>query len=257
MNYFLICFVAFLGSGLTLFSGFGLGTVLLPVFVLFFPVDLAIALTAIVHFLNNIFKLALVGKNADKNVVLRFGIPAIIFALIGAYVLTTLVDLKPVFQYSISGKIFLIMPVKLTIAILLIAFSLFEIYPPLKNLQVDKKYLPVGGMLSGFFGGLSGSQGALRSAFLIRANLSKEAFIASGVVIACMIDISRLAVYSKEIFTTTSGYNISLIIAATLSAFLGAYLGNKLVNKITIVTLQNMVAVMIFVFAVLLGMGVI
>ena len=33
---------------------------------------------------------------------------------------------------------------------------------------------------SGFFGGLSGMQGALRSAFLARAGLSKEAFVASG-----------------------------------------------------------------------------
>ena len=32
MKYLLICSTAFLTSGLTLFSGFGLGTLLLPVF---------------------------------------------------------------------------------------------------------------------------------------------------------------------------------------------------------------------------------
>jgi acyl-CoA reductase-like NAD-dependent aldehyde dehydrogenase len=42
-------------------------------------------------------------------------------------------------------------------------------------------YLPVGGLLSGFFGGLSGHQGALRSVFLLRAGLTKESFIATGV----------------------------------------------------------------------------
>ncbi|MEQ3690641.1 MAG: sulfite exporter TauE/SafE family protein, partial [Flavobacterium sp.] len=67
MDYFIICIVSLLGSGLTLFSGFGLGTILLPVFALFFPVEIAITLTAIVHFLNNIFKLVLLGKYADKK----------------------------------------------------------------------------------------------------------------------------------------------------------------------------------------------
>ncbi len=65
MPYLLICLAAFLASGLTLFSGFGLGTLLLPVMVLFFPIDLAIALTAVVHALNNLFKCWLLGRHAD------------------------------------------------------------------------------------------------------------------------------------------------------------------------------------------------
>ena len=68
---------------MTLFSGFGLGTLLLPVMVLFFPVDLAIALTAVVHALNNLFKCWLLGRHADGAVVLKFGLPAILAALLG------------------------------------------------------------------------------------------------------------------------------------------------------------------------------
>ena len=76
MEYIIICIVALLGSWLTLFSGFGLGTILLPVFGIFFPIEVAIALTAIVHFLNNVFKLLLLGRHVDKRVLLRFGLPA-------------------------------------------------------------------------------------------------------------------------------------------------------------------------------------
>ena len=36
MSYLIICTVALAVSGLTLFSGFGLGTLLMPVFALFF-----------------------------------------------------------------------------------------------------------------------------------------------------------------------------------------------------------------------------
>jgi len=51
MDYFVIALVAFTASLLTFFSGFGLGTLLTPAFALFFPINLAVALTAIVHFL--------------------------------------------------------------------------------------------------------------------------------------------------------------------------------------------------------------
>ena len=93
MEYILITITSFFIAAVTLFSGFGLGTVLLPVFSLFFPIDLAIGMTAIVHFFNNIFKLSLLGKKASKEVTLKFGIPAIITAFIGALVLINFINL--------------------------------------------------------------------------------------------------------------------------------------------------------------------
>ncbi len=257
MEYFIICFVALLGSGLTLFSGFGLGTILVPVFALFFPIEIAIALTAIVHFLNNLFKLILVGRNADKSIVLRFGIPAVFSALLGAYLLTLLTDLKPLLQYSIGVRQLEIMPIKLVIAILIIAFVLFDYIPRFANLQFDKKYLVLGGVLSGFFGGISGNQGALRSAFLIKANLKKEVFIATGVVIACLIDVFRLTIYSKQIIKLDSNLDYTLLLSATISAFLGAYFGNKLTKKVTFKLIQHITTVMLLTIALLLGVGLI
>jgi uncharacterized protein len=52
MEYIVVCIASLVASGLTFFSGFGLGTILVPVFTLFFPIEIAIALTAIVIFLN-------------------------------------------------------------------------------------------------------------------------------------------------------------------------------------------------------------
>jgi uncharacterized protein len=257
MDYLIICLVALLGSGLTLFSGFGLGTILLPVFGLFFPIEIAVILTAIVHFLNNILKLILFGKKASKDIVLKFGIPAILFAFLGAYLLKLLTGMQPLFSYSISDKIFQIMPLKLIIGILLVIFALFDFIPKFKNLEFDKKHLSLGGALSGFFGGISGHQGALRSAFLIRTNLSKEAFIATGVIIACLVDVSRLSIYLPQIVGGQTQLNYKLIVAATLSAFLGVYFGNKLLKKTTIKSLQSIVAVLLFVFGGLLLFGIV
>lgn len=257
MEYLIICLAALFGSGLTLFSGFGLGTLLVPVFGLFFPIEIAIILTAIVHFLNNLFKLVLLGKNANKNVVIRFGIPAILFAFLGAYLLSQLNFLHTILEYQIGSHVFEILPIKLIIGIILLLFALFEIIPSVSNLQFDQKYLSLGGILSGFFGGLSGNQGALRAAFLVRANLTPQSYIATGVVIACLIDISRLTIYSREIALNHYQFDYLLLILATLSAFTGAFVGNKLLKKMTIKYLQKLVSVLLILFALLLILGII
>jgi uncharacterized membrane protein YfcA len=257
MEYILIPIVALLASALTFFSGFGLGTLLLPAFALFFPVDVAIALTAIVHFLNNTFKLVLVKNHINWKIALQFGLPALLFSFIGALLLDKITNANILTEYTLNSKVFQVTLMKIIVAFLLIFFALFELIPKLKNLQFPEKYLPIGGILSGFFGGLSGHQGALRSAFLTKVGLSKEAFIATGVIIACMIDVSRMSVYFTNISKVKDSLNFNLIIIATLAAFIGVYFGNKLVKKITINTIQRIVAFMIIVFAIGLGLGIV
>jgi uncharacterized protein len=257
MHYLIICLSAFLAAGLTLFSGFGLGTLLLPVMALFFPIELAVALTAVVHLCNNLFKLALLGKHADRGAVWRFGLPALLAALLGAYALIWLSHLQPLYTYHWLGKTLQLMPVKLAVALLMAVFGLFEILPLLERLAFDRKYLPLGGLLSGFFGGLSGHQGALRSAFLVHSGLSKEGFIATGVVIACLVDFSRLAVYSAEFPWSRLGGDRYLLLAAIGSAFAGSFLGNRLLKKVTMRFVQLLVTVMLLAIALGLGSGII
>jgi uncharacterized protein len=257
MEYFIICLIALLGSGLTLFSGFGLGTLLTPVFALFFPIDLAIAMTAIVHFFNNIFKLFLVGTHANWAIVKRFGIPSVLAAFLGAFLLKSLSGIPALYTWGSDLAPHQINILKIIMGILLIIFALWEILPSLSKISFDKKHLLLGGLLSGFFGGLSGNQGALRSAFLLRAGLSKEAFIATGVVIACLIDVSRLSVYFNHFLTHSNDFNFELVLFATLCAWVGAYFGNKLMKKTTIKSVQKLVATLLIIFAFLLMMGVI
>jgi uncharacterized protein len=257
MEWFVICLVAFSGSALTLFSGFGLGTILLPAFALFFPVPVAVGLTAVVHFLNNIFKLFIMGRHAHRSTIVRFGIPSVIAAFIGAWLLGYISDFRPLGVYQLGGHILTILPVKLIIGILLAFFALFEIIPALARIEFNRKYLPLGGFISGFFGGLSGHQGALRSAFLIRAGLTKEQFIASGIVIACLIDVTRLTVYSAKLSSIYEQADLGLMTAATLSAFAGAFAGSRLMHKITIAFVQRTVAIMLLLFSVLLIAGMV
>ena len=252
-----ISLAAFLTAILTFFSGFGLGTILMPVFAVFFPVDIAIALTGVVHFFNNIFKMALVGRKADLTVLLRFGIPAIIASFAGAWLLLKLSELPVLFSYTFLERKFEITPLKLTIAMLLLFFSLFEVLPQAQRLRFGKSKLMLGGALSGFFGGLAGIQGALRSAFLIKSGLSKEAYIATGVVIASLVDITRLSVYASRFAASGIYGNIRLLASATLAAMAGAIAGRLLLHKITFRLIQITVAVMLVLIAIALGMGMI
>jgi uncharacterized membrane protein YfcA len=253
----IICVAAFVVAILTFFSGFGLGTILTPVFMIFFPVDLSIALTGVVHFCNNIFKVILVGKNANRDVLIAFGIPAVIAAFIGAWLLLRISDLPPLFSYIFQGRLIEVSPVKFAVALLLLIFALIELIPWFSKVQFDKNKLPIGGALSGFFGGLSGNQGALRSAFLIRAGLTKESYIGTAVVVSSFVDLTRLSVYATRFTKTGLHENILLVSCATVSAILGAFIGNRLLKKVTLVFIQRVVAILLICISIGLGCGII
>lgn len=257
MAFVIVGLAAIVTSALTLFSGFGLGTLLMPAFALFFTVDMAVVLTAIVHFLNNLFKLTLVGRHADWRVVVRFGLPALAASLAGALVLMRLTSVPAIGAYELWGKTFEVDPINLVIALLMVAFALFEVMPAFQNLTFKREHLAIGGVLSGFFGGLSGHQGALRSAFLVKAGLSRDAFIGTNVVIACLVDITRLAVYAGHFRQAGVGDNIPLLATATACAFLGAFLGARFMHKVTMKGVQLLVTALLIVIAVLLGAGMI
>jgi uncharacterized membrane protein YfcA len=257
MEIFILSFAAFAVAILTFFSGFGLGTILTPVFMIYFPVDIAIALTGVVHFFNNIFKLLLVGRNSDKQVILRFGIPAVIAAFAGAWVLLQVSDLNPLFSYKINGKEITVSPVKFIISILLIVFALMDLVPYFQRFRFGRDKLPIGGLLSGFFGGLSGNQGALRSAFLVKAGLSKESFIATAVVISTLVDFIRLSVYATRFMKTGLQDNLLLVTSATIAGAAGAFIGNKLLKKVTVKFIQTLVAILLIIVSLALGAGLI
>jgi uncharacterized membrane protein YfcA len=257
VTYVVVITVAFIASGLTFFSGFGLGTLLLPAFALFFPAEHAVALTAVVHFLNGLFKLGLVARYANLDILLRFGGPAILASVFGAALLVRLADVEPLVTYQVLGRVAHVTPVKLVVGGLLLAFGIADLLPGTERLSFSPRYLPLGGILSGFFGGLSGMQGALRTAFLVRTGLSKESFIATGIVVAALIDISRLSVYIGALLREHHRIDYGLLGGAVLAAFAGAVAGNQSLKKLTMDAVRRFVAAMLLFVALGLVAGVI
>ena len=239
MAYVFIGLVAFAVSGLTLFSGFGLGTLLLPAFSLLFPVEVAVAATAVVHGLNNLFKVGLLYRHAVGRILLRFGLPAVVAAFGGAALLTRLSGQAPLLTWSLGSRTAEVTPIKLVMGLLILVFAAFELVPALHRLRAPVRWLPAGGVLSGFFGGLSGHQGALRTAFLLPLGLEPTRFVATQAVLATMVDASRLLIYGGAFFAgrmagVSTPEQWRLVAVATLCAFGGAYVGRRLLPKLTL-----------------------
>jgi len=262
LDFLIVGLAAFFAAGLTMYSGFGLGTLMLPVFALFFPVEMAVVATALVHGANNVFKVSLLGRHADREVVLKFGLAAIVAAIFGALTLGWLVRLDASVSVAVNEAVVSeVTPVKLMIGFLMIGFALFELLPRFRKLEFDRRYLPLGGLLSGFFGGLSGHQGALRSAFLAKSGLSTKGFVGSNAVIGFLVDLTRISVY-VALFAAAGG-NLAdfggwpLVITGSLAAFCGVLAGKRFLRKVTMKSVQTLVGILLFGVGLALVAGVI
>lgn len=191
MEILLLAAVSFSASLLSFYSGFGLGTILMPVMAIFMPLSTAIALTALVHWIHNLLKGALLRKFIDWRVALKFGATALVAAIPGAVLLKKLTTLPPFFEYrfwSVHGSLSWL---HLSIGLLLCLVATLSLFP--QRLGKIRNWI-LGGVLSGFFGGLSGFQGAFRGLFMVQTDLDKKGFIATNAAIGLALDSARLAV---------------------------------------------------------------
>src|SRR3989337_875219 len=107
INIIIPAVTAFLAAALTLMTGFGLGTILTPVFLLFYDVKIAILIVAVVHLLNNLLKFSLFSRHINTEILKRFGILTITGAFIGAFLqgmmnsgaVKVLLGISPELQY--------------------------------------------------------------------------------------------------------------------------------------------------------------
>lgn len=256
-----VAMCSLVAAGLTLYSGFGLGTLLLPVFALFFPIEVAVVATAVVHGANNVFKVSLVGKHADWDTVLRFGVPALLAAVLGAALLGWFASRPPLLSYELGPIAAQVRPIKLVMGVLMMAFAAFELLPALRQFRFRRDHLLWGGLLSGFFGGLSGHQGALRSAFLVKSGLGTQAFVGTSSVIGLIVDVARLLAYGALVaFAGQAALRFpegigALVVTGCLAAFAGVLLGKRYLHKVKISAVQTLTGVLLFLLALLLIAG--
>lgn len=215
----------------------------------------AVAAVAPVHLFHNFGKLLLLRSHVDRPVLVQFGVPALAAAAVGAWGLARLTNLPELGTWSLFGKIFAICPLKLVMGLSLAGFSGWELFGGGSGIR--RVPLWAGGLASGLLGGLTGHQGAIRSAFFLGKDLPKESFIATGAAVACAVDITRIAVY-VQLFQTLSGSIPWAVVGAGIAgAALGLWIGRGGLHRISGETFRSVVGVGLLVFGILLAGGVI
>ncbi|WP_346352987.1 sulfite exporter TauE/SafE family protein [Azotosporobacter soli] len=225
-------------SVVTLFTGFGVGTVLMPVMALFFDVKVAIFLTAIVHGCNNLSRIVLYRQAIDWRVIRRFGSVSVVGAFIGSYA-----------QLYLSGDW-----LKSGVGLFLLLYGAFSLLPRGLNFALPKSMDALGGFLSGLLGGLIGNQGAIRSLYLLQQGLGKEELIASAALIAVLIDVTRIPVYAYTQFHAMEEHAalLALVVCASVA---GTLIGGRLLPKVSYDWFKRIVLVAIAALGMLLLMG--
>ena len=246
--FWIIPLVAFLASILTFFSGFGLGTLLMAAMIWYYPPELAIALTGFVHFVNSALKSAL-NRSVNWKVVLVFGLPSLLAAVIGSVFLTMLSNNSLVLFDLTETE--LTRPVSLLtfiIGFFMMSFSILEL-----TLKGKSSSLPLwlGGVLSGFMGGLSGHQGALRSVFLMNRVGDVSSFVSTAAFIGLITDLSRNSIYLLSL--NWDAVDLTQLVFTVIAAAAGVLIGTRLLKKISFGFIQAMVSICLF----LLGSAII
>lgn len=222
----LLCAAALLVAVLVVASGFGLGTALTPLFLLVYDIKTAVFLTAIVHFANTFFRLALFRKHIDWGLLRRFGLLSAAGAIAGSLLQTRIGSPK----------------LEVFLGVLLVVLGGLEFLPRRQAGWKLPRWLDLaGGFASGLLGGLIGNQGALRSGYLLNYGLSKEGFIATGTAIAVLIDLSRLPVYAASYGGELAPLwpYLGALVAA---AFAGTLLGKRLIERLPQAKFRPLVA---------------
>jgi uncharacterized membrane protein YfcA len=212
-KYYLFLLLAFISEVLGTVTGFGSSILFVPVASLFFDFKTVLGITAVFHVFSNLSKIFLFRKGIDKKIVLKLGLPAVIFVVIGAYLTTFL----PTRTIELAMNLMLI---------LLALYLIFNFNRPIKKTDTN---LYIGGTVSGFIAGIAGTGGAIRGITLAGFQLPKEIFIATSAIIDLGVDSSRAIIY------LSNGYfqkeYLILIPFLIVIGILGSYLGKLILIK--------------------------
>lgn len=251
--------VGAVASAVTIVSGFGLNTVLVPAFAVLFPLPLAIAAVALVHLLSSATRLVVFRAHIERTIARQFVPWAVVGGAGGALLLDALGSMPVLVEYRLFGVTKTITAAKLTVGVAIAILSLYELRHTSGVQPLRAASVRLGAFASGFFGGLSGNQGAIRSAVLIRAGLTPLGFAATGALAAVTIDLTRLVVYGaagnvSDLLSDSAIRNA--IVAATAGAVLGALVGRRLLTAMSSELLHQVVGRSLVAGGLLIAAGV-
>jgi uncharacterized protein len=195
-------------------AGFGSSTLFLPLALLFVDFKTAIVLVAIFHLFGNLSSIIFFRQDFDRRIILQFGVPSILFSLLGALLIGVLS--QPT--------------LKLILGIFLITTSASFLIKPELKIPANTGTFIAGGSATGFITPLVGTGGALRATLRQGFNIEKVKYLATAATIALAIDVTRIPVYISQGFLTQQYFlYIPILFGISLA---GSFIGRRIVKRI-------------------------
>jgi uncharacterized membrane protein YfcA len=177
--YILVAVASVAAGALASVVGFGIGSVLTPVFTVELDTKLAVAAVSLPHVVSTAQRFWRLRKHVDLPLLVRFGLPSAAGGLAGALLQGRLSD-------GLLTVVF---------ASLLLFVGVSEWTGLSGRMRFNGPLSYVAGGLSGVLGGLVGNQGGIRSAALLGFDVPKTTFVAVATATALVVDSARLPVY--------------------------------------------------------------
>ena len=215
-------------------SGFGIGSLLTPVLLRDFAPRDAVVLVALPHFVASAIRVARLRHAIDWQTFRQFGVASAIGGLAGA-----------VMQTSIAGG-----ALTVVLAVLLTMAGAAELTGRRLPLPRTSFWRLAGGAASGFFGGLVGNQGGIRSAALLGFRLTPQQLVATATASAVIVDAARVPAYLATA-TPLIARELTLIVVLSASVTAGTLIGVPVLRRVPDTVYQRIVGALLLA----LGLG--
>lgn len=206
---------ALFGGAVASVAGFGIGSLLTPAIATSTGAKLAVAAVSIPHAIGTAVRFWRLRTEVDWKIVRSFGVTSAAGGITGALLNT----------YS-TGR-----ALEIVFGALLILAGLSQVTGFARRWRLRGRLAWIGGAVSGFFGGLVGNQGGIRTAAMLGFDVDKRRFVATTTVVALLIDGTRVPIYLAVEWSALARL-WPLIALAVVGVILGTVFGEKLLARV-------------------------
>jgi uncharacterized membrane protein YfcA len=206
---------AVLAGAVAAVSGFGIGSLLTPLLAARLETRLAVALVAVPHVAATAVRFHRLRSHLNRRVFLNFGLLSAGGGLLGALLSAR----------AASPALDAVFGCLLVLAGGSAWTGLWQ------RLRFGRTTAWVAGGVSGFFGGLVGNQGGIRSAALLGFPLQRDELVATATAVALLVDAARLPVYVAGEHAAM-GSQWLLLAVATAGCLAGTFWGVSWLRRI-------------------------
>ena len=212
---FVVAAAAVLAGAVASIVGFGIGSLLTPLFAVRVGTQLAVAAVSIPHLFATALRFWRLRSHVDRRVLTSFGATSAAGGLTGALL----------HSYATNRAL------SLAFGVILLFVGASELTGLARRMRFHGPVAWIAGAASGLFGGLVGNQGGIRSAAMLGFDVDKEAFVATATAIGLIVDGARMPVYfATQLHAIARVW--PLIALATVGTIIGTLGGVRVLGRI-------------------------